>query len=60
MISGTISRANGIRFSEPGTGERLANAARRAVYPRFSSERLIADIEALYLRLARAKGTAPA
>ena len=57
---GALAEAVTTILSEPGTGERLANAARRAVYPKYSSERLVADVETLYLRLARAKGLATA
>jgi glycosyltransferase involved in cell wall biosynthesis len=57
---GALAEAVTAILSDPGTSERLAEAARRAVYPKYSSRRLIADIEALYLRLARAKGLAPA
>jgi glycosyltransferase involved in cell wall biosynthesis len=43
-------------LSDPATAHRMGQAAREAVYPKYSSGRLIADLEQLYLSLARSKG----
>jgi glycosyltransferase involved in cell wall biosynthesis len=36
-------------------GQRLGDSGRAAVYPTYSSRRLIGDVEQLYLRLAKQK-----
>jgi glycosyltransferase involved in cell wall biosynthesis len=38
-------------LAEPARAAALGRAARAAVYPRYSSQRLVRDIEALYARL---------
>jgi glycosyltransferase involved in cell wall biosynthesis len=43
-------------LADPAQAERLGQAGRAAVYPKYSSGRLIADLERLYLDLARQKG----
>jgi glycosyltransferase involved in cell wall biosynthesis len=43
-------------LSDPGAAQRFGRAARAAVYPKYSSRRLIADVERLYLGLAARKG----
>lgn len=43
-------------LNDPAEGERLGKSARAAVYPKYSSSRLVADVERLYLELARQKG----
>jgi glycosyltransferase involved in cell wall biosynthesis len=42
----------------PDTGQRLGEAGRRQAFPRHSERRLLADVERLYLQLAREKGLA--
>jgi glycosyltransferase involved in cell wall biosynthesis len=55
-----LSRAILLVLSEPERGRRMGNAARAAVYPRYSVGRLVSDLERLYLDLARQKGLVPA
>ena len=43
-------------LGDPLAGERMGRVARAAVYPKYSSARLIGDLERLYLDLARRKG----
>ena len=43
-------------LADPDAGERMGHEARAAVYPKYSSTRLIGDVERLYLDLARRKG----
>jgi glycosyltransferase involved in cell wall biosynthesis len=45
-------------LAEPSKARSLGMAARREVYPRYSSRRLIAEVEDLYLSLADRKGIA--
>ena len=43
---------------DPERAAQLGQAGRRAVFPRHASGRLVADVERLYLDLAREKGLA--
>lgn len=43
-------------LSDPESAARMGRAARAAVYPKYSSVRLVGDVERLYLDLARRKG----
>ena len=43
-------------LSDPSGAERMGRAARAAVYPKYSSGRLVDDLRRLYLELAREKG----
>lgn len=43
-------------LNDPAAAEQLGRAARAAVYPKYASTRLVADLERLYLELAREKG----
>jgi glycosyltransferase involved in cell wall biosynthesis len=43
-------------LGDPAEAERLGAAGRAAVYPKYASSRLIADLRRLYLELAREKG----
>jgi glycosyltransferase involved in cell wall biosynthesis len=45
-------------LSRPDTGQQLGEAGRRQAFPRHSVGRLLADVERLYLDLAREKGLA--
>lgn len=51
-----LARAILALLEDPSGAERMGQAARAAVYPRYSTVRLLADIERLYLELARQKG----
>jgi glycosyltransferase involved in cell wall biosynthesis len=51
-----LAEAVSALLSDPAAAERMGHAARSAVYPKYSSTRLIADLERLYLELARDKG----
>lgn len=53
---GALAEAVQDVLADPAGGQKLGQAARAAVYPKYSSGRLIADVERLYLRLARRKG----
>jgi glycosyltransferase involved in cell wall biosynthesis len=53
-----LARAVTKVLSNPAAAERLGSAARAAVYPKYSSGRLVGDLERLYLALARRKGLA--
>ncbi|MBX5492925.1 MAG: glycosyltransferase [Chloroflexi bacterium] len=48
---GALASAVGRLLAEPGHAAMLGRAARAAVYPRYSAQRLVQDIEALYTRL---------
>jgi glycosyltransferase involved in cell wall biosynthesis len=43
-------------LGDPAAAERMGQAARAAVYPRYSAGRLVRDLEKLYLELAQEKG----
>jgi glycosyltransferase involved in cell wall biosynthesis len=43
-------------LSDPSAAEQMGREARQAVYPKYSSDRLVADLQRLYLDLARRKG----
>jgi glycosyltransferase involved in cell wall biosynthesis len=47
-----------VLLRDPERAARLGQAGRRAVFPRHASGRLVADVERLYLDLAREKGLA--
>jgi glycosyltransferase involved in cell wall biosynthesis len=51
-----LANAVTLVLSDPVAANRMGQAAREAVYPKYSSSRLISDLEQLYLSLARAKG----
>jgi glycosyltransferase involved in cell wall biosynthesis len=51
-----VARAVLHLLDDPGDAARLGAAARDAVVPRFSGQRLVADIDALYRRLLAARG----
>jgi glycosyltransferase involved in cell wall biosynthesis len=54
--AGAVARAVLHLLEDPAEAARLGAAARAAVLPRFSSDRLVADIDALYQRLLAARG----